>query len=146
MTQFIRDLPDIRVIDTTITLGGFTASGSRRKAQSAAAKTLIRRSCKESTGGLPGHYNDRFGKEPHDPKDLYRPLSTGDDLADVFGWREKRTVSNSLTLQYDKVLLEPNEITRALRRSCGKAFDIGRGGYGICDRYQVINLEALNTS
>jgi len=40
----------------------------------------------------------------------------GDDLTDVFAWREERTVSNSLTLQYDKVvfLLEPNEITREL--------------------------------
>ena len=26
-------------------------------------------------------YNARFGKEPHDPKDLHRPLSAGDDLA-----------------------------------------------------------------
>ncbi len=59
-------------------------------------------------------YNARFGKEPRDAKDLHRPLSVGDDLADIFAWREERTVSNSLTLQYDKVLflLEPNEITR----------------------------------
>ena len=70
---------------------------------------------------LPGflaNYNARFGQEPHNPKNLHRPLSAGDDLADVFAWREERTVSNSLTLQYDKVLflLEPNEITRELRR------------------------------
>src|SRR5712675_1438475 len=54
---------------------------------------------------LPGFladYNARFGKEPHNPKNLHRPLSAGDDLTDVFAWREERTVSNSLTLQYDK--------------------------------------------
>jgi len=70
---------------------------------------------------LPGFladYNARFGKEPRNPKNLHRALTAGDDLADVFAWREERTVSNSLTLQYDKVvlLLEPNEITRELRR------------------------------
>jgi len=63
-------------------------------------------------------YNTRFGKEPRNPKNLHRPLSAGDDLTDVFAWREEQTVSNSLTLQYDKVvfLLEPNAITRDLRR------------------------------
>jgi hypothetical protein len=68
---------------------------------------------------LPGFladYNARFGKVPHNPTNLHRPLLAGDDLTDVFAWREERTVSNSLTLQYDKVvfLLEPNEITREL--------------------------------
>jgi len=68
---------------------------------------------------LPGFladYNARFGKVPHNPKNLHRPLLAGDDLTDVFAWREERTVSNSLTLQYDKVvfLLEPNETTREL--------------------------------
>ena len=36
---------------------------------------------------LPGflaNYNARFGQEPYNPKNLHRPLSTGDDLADVF--------------------------------------------------------------
>jgi hypothetical protein len=56
---------------------------------------------------LPGFladYNARFGKVPGNPKNLHRPLSAKDDLSDTFTWREERTVSNSLTLQYDKVL------------------------------------------
>src|SRR5580700_497760 len=70
---------------------------------------------------LPGFladYNTRFGKEPHNPKNLHRPLSADDNLADVFAWREERAISNNLTLQYDKVvfLIEPNELTRELRR------------------------------
>jgi hypothetical protein len=38
------------------------------------------------------------------------------ELEDVFAWKEERTVSNNLTLQYDKILfiLEPNEVTRPL--------------------------------
>ena len=49
-------------------------------------------------------YSARFAKEPADAKDLHSPLSPADNFDDVFAWREERTVSNSLTLQYDKVL------------------------------------------
>jgi hypothetical protein len=88
---------------------------------------------------LPGFltdYNARFGKEPHNPKNLHRPLSAGDDLTDVFAWREERTVSNSLTLQYDKVLflLEPNEITRELRRQRVTVVDYPDGRLAIRSR------------
>ena len=92
---------------------------------------------------LPGFladYNARFGKEPHNPKNLHRPLSAGDDLTDVFAWREERTVSNSLTLQYDKVLflLEPNEITRELRRQRVTVVDYPDGRLAI--RYRELDL------
>jgi hypothetical protein len=92
---------------------------------------------------LPGFladYNARFGKEPHNPKNLHRPLSAGDDLADIFAWREERTVSNSLTLQYDKVvfLLEPNEITRELRRKRVTVVDYPDGRLAI--RYRGLDL------
>src|SRR6185437_12117974 len=70
---------------------------------------------------LPGFmedYNRRFAKEPRSDQDLHRPLSEHDQLDEAFAWKEERTVSNSLTLQYDHVLfiLEPNEITRSLAR------------------------------
>src|ERR1700738_2516830 len=85
-------------------------------------------------------YNARFGKEPRNPKNLHRPLSAGDDLTDVFAWREERTVSNSLTLQYDKVLflLEPNEITRELRRKRVTVIDYPDGRLAI--RYRGRDL------
>lgn len=70
---------------------------------------------------LPGFiatYNGRFGKAPSDPIDAHRPVPAEALLDDVFAWKEERTVSNSLTLQYDQVLfiLEPNEVTRPLAR------------------------------
>jgi hypothetical protein len=54
-------------------------------------------------------YNARFAKAPANSKDLHRPLRAGDDLDDAFAWKEERTLSRALTLQYDKVLfiLEP---------------------------------------
>src|SRR6202030_4194107 len=85
-------------------------------------------------------YNARFGKEPRNSKNLHPPLSAGDDLTDVFAWREERTVSNSLTLQYDKVvfLLEPNAITRELRRKRVTVVDYPDGRLAI--RYRGLDL------
>jgi hypothetical protein len=60
-------------------------------------------------------YNARFAKPPANKKDLHRPLSVGDDLEDAFAWKEERTLSQALTLQYDKVIfiLEPSEPAKA---------------------------------
>ena len=60
-------------------------------------------------------YNARFAKAPANHKDLHRPLRAGDDLDDAFAWKEERTLSQALTLQYDKVMfiLEPSEQAKA---------------------------------
>ena len=63
-------------------------------------------------------YNSRFAKPPFDDRDLHRAFAGHDDLDDAFAWKEERTVSVNLTLQYDQVMfiLQPNEITRSLAR------------------------------
>jgi transposase len=63
-------------------------------------------------------YNARFAKEPHRPEDLHRPVPDAADLDEVMAVHEERTVSSSLTLRYDKmlILLEPGELTRTLAR------------------------------
>ena len=60
-------------------------------------------------------YNTRFAKAPANKKDLHRSLHAGDDLDDSFAWKEERTLSQALTLQYDKVvfILEPSEQAKA---------------------------------
>ena len=47
-----------------------------------------------------------------------RPLRAGDDLDHAFAWKEERTLSQALTLQYDKVMfiLEPS-VSKPRRRS-----------------------------
>ena len=62
-----------------------------------------------------GDYNARFAKPPVNKKDLHRPLRAGDDLEDAFAWKEERTLSQALTLQYDKILfiLEPTDQAKA---------------------------------
>ena len=60
-------------------------------------------------------YNARFAKAPANNRDLHRPLRAGDDLDNAFAWKEERTLSQALTLQYDKVMfiLEPSEQAKA---------------------------------
>src|SRR4030081_2920160 len=59
-----------------------------------------------------------LAKAPFDELDVHRPLAGHDDLDDAFAWKEERTVSMNLTLQYDQVLfiLEPTGIARSLAR------------------------------
>ena len=79
----------------------------------AGARTLV-----EGNALLPvfiADYNARFAKPPASAKDLHRPLRAGDDLEEAFAWKEERTLSQALTLQYDKVIfiLEPSEPAKA---------------------------------
>jgi Winged helix-turn helix len=70
---------------------------------------------------LPGFitaYNARFGRKPLNAKDLHRPLTGADNLDEILAWREERTVTNNLTLHYDRMmlLLDPTEFARGLVR------------------------------
>jgi hypothetical protein len=63
--------------------------------------------------------NARFAKSPANKKDLHRPLRSGDDLEDAFAWKEERTLSQALTLQYDKVIFIL-ELTDQAKAAAGK--------------------------
>lgn len=64
-------------------------------------------------------YNRRFGKEPHSPVDMHRPLAAHESLDGAMCHKEKRRLTNTLTLRYDKVLFicEENEDSK---RAMGK--------------------------
>ena len=49
-------------------------------------------------------HNSKFAKDPLNPKNLHRSIESDADLDDYFCWKEDRTVSRNLTLQYDKVV------------------------------------------
>jgi hypothetical protein len=85
-------------------------------------------------------YNARFAKAPFDDRDLHRSVAGHDDLADAFAWKEERTVSVNLTLQYDQVMfiLEPNEITRLLARKRVTVIDYPDGRLAI--RHDGVDL------
>src|SRR5918995_251722 len=101
-------------------------------------------------------YNRHFAQEPRSDKDLHRPLREHDQLDEAFDWKEYRTVSNSLTLQYDHVLfiLEPNAVTRPLARQRVTVFDYPDGRlaikhkgrdlpYRVFDKRQQVNQAAI---
>ena len=78
-------------------------------------------------------YNRRFAKPPYSDKDLHRPLAEHDGIDDAFAWKEERTVSLNLTLQYDQVMfiLEPNQITKPLARRRVTVYDYPDGRFAI---------------
>lgn len=50
-------------------------------------------------------FNSRFSRPAKFPKDLHRPVQESpDELRDIFARHDVRTVSKSLTFQYDKIL------------------------------------------
>ena len=61
-------------------------------------------------------------------------------LEDVFAWKEQRTLTFNLTLQYDKMifLLEPNEVTRRLARQRVTVIDYPDGRLSI--RHDGVDL------
>lgn len=63
-------------------------------------------------------YNNRFAKEPRNPKDMHRPFTEHDCLDGAMCHKEQRTLSNTLTLRYDKVLfiLETSDLAISLAR------------------------------
>jgi len=70
---------------------------------------------------LPGFidsYNARFGRQPANAKDVHRPLTAADNLDEILAWREPRTVTLNLTLQYDQMMLmlEPTPFAQGLVR------------------------------
>ncbi len=85
-------------------------------------------------------YNARFAKPPFGDRDLHRSCADHDDLDDAFAWKEERSVSVSLTLQYDQVMfiLEPNEITRSLVRKRVMVIDYPDGRLAI--RHNGVDL------
>jgi hypothetical protein len=85
-------------------------------------------------------YNARFGKAPANNKNLHRPLRASDDLEDAFAWKEERTLSQALTLQYDKVIfiLEPSEQAKAAIGKRVTVIDYPDGRLAI--RYRGVEL------
>src|SRR5438094_2039463 len=85
-------------------------------------------------------YNARFGKAPANSKDLHRSLRAGDDLEEAFAWKEERTLSQALTLQYDKVvfILEPSEQAKAAIGKRVTVFDYPDGRLSV--RHKGIEL------
>ncbi|CAN7343406.1 ISNCY family transposase [Phenylobacterium sp. LjRoot219] len=123
MTQFGRALSKMNI--EIICANSSQAKGRVERANKTLQDRLVKElrlaaisTIAEGNAFLPGFvadYNTRFGKVPANPKDLHRPMSPRDQLDDEFTWQVERTLSQSLTLQYDKVLfiVEPSETAQS---------------------------------
>src|SRR3954453_17431726 len=90
-------------------------------------------------------YNARFAKPPTNGKDLHRPLRDDDSLADAFAWKEERTLSRALTLQYDKVVfvLAPTDQAKAAIGKRITVLDYPDGRLAIRGRYPYKNFKVF---
>lgn len=78
-------------------------------------------------------FNDQFGKEAINPKNVHRELLPQEDLNEIFSWQEERTLSKNLTLQYDKILylIEDSVDNRSLARNKVTVFEYFDGSVKI---------------
>ncbi len=51
-------------------------------------------------------YNQKFGVQPRDARDVHRPLPEGSDLDMVFAWQTSRIISKNLEIQFDKKIYQ----------------------------------------
>jgi hypothetical protein len=65
----------------------------------------------------------RFAKPPARDRDLHRPIAGRNDLDDILCWREQRSVSRQLVVNYNrmKFMLQPDKTPAAV---AGKLVDI----------------------
>jgi hypothetical protein len=164
MTQFGRALHDINI--DIICANTPQAKGRVERANRTLQDRLVKElrllgvndmpSANEMLPAFMDDYNARFAKLPRNDKDMHRPLLPSENLDDAFAWREERTVSASLTIQYDKMLfiLEPNEFSRGLVRKRVIVSDYPDGrvvityngrplAYSIFDKVRRVNPAAI---
>jgi hypothetical protein len=148
MTQFGRALHDLNV--DILCANSSQAKGRVERANQTLQDRLVKElrlagisTIEAANAFAPGFmedFNARFARAPFDSRDLHRPLAAHDDLDEALAWKEQRTVTQNLTLQYDKVLflLEPNKITRPLARQRVTVIDYPDGRLSI--RHKGVDL------
>lgn len=148
MTQFGRALDELNI--DILCANAPQAKGRVERAHKTLQDRLVKElrlagvaGIDEANALLPGFvadYNRRFGKPARSEKDMHRPLAPHDDLDRTFAWHVERTVTKTLTVQYDRVLfiLEPSDVTRALARKKVSVFDYPDGRVEI--RHQGLSL------
>lgn len=119
-TQFGRVLHDLNI--DLICASSSQAKGRVERANQTLQDRLIKEMRLENITGIEEanawletfikDFNRRFAKAPQYPKNLHRPADESQsELDDIFAWQELRTLSKSLTFQYDKMLylVDPTE-------------------------------------
>ncbi|RKF66711.1 ISNCY family transposase [Rahnella variigena] len=138
MTQFGRALHDLNI--ELICANSSQAKGRVERANLTLQDRLIKEMRLENISGIDAanawldvfirDFNCRFARPATYPKDLHRPVSENrSELDDIFAWQTLRTLSKSLTFQYDKMLylVEPSEENAHIAGEKILAFDYPDG-------------------
>src|ERR1700761_1784896 len=74
-------------------------------------------------------HNGRFAKPPARDRDLHRPIAGRNDLDDILCWREQRSVSRQLVVNYNrmKFMLRPDKTPAAVAGKLGDIYDFPDG-------------------
>ncbi|WP_261082641.1 ISNCY family transposase, partial [Serratia entomophila] len=92
-------------------------------------------------------FNRRFAKAPKYPKNLHRPVNEQPAaLDDIFAWQELRTLSKSLTFQYDKMLylVEPTEENTRIAGEKIMVYDYPDGTLGFKYGYRTLTYQVFD--
>ncbi|SFJ76233.1 hypothetical protein SAMN05518863_102596 [Candidatus Pantoea symbiotica] len=138
MTQFGRALHDLNI--DLICANSSQAKGRVERANLTLQDRLVKEMRLENISGIDNanawletfisDFNRRFGRPATYPKNLHRTVSeSGQELDDIFAWQTLRTLSKSLTFQYDKILylVEPTEENSRIAGEKIIAFDYPDG-------------------
>lgn len=164
-TQFGRVLHDLNI--ELICANSSQAKGRVERANKTLQDRLIKEMRLENISGIDEanvwlesfvhDFNQRFAKAPRYPKNLHRPVKDKRlELDDIFAWQELRTLSKSLTFQYDKMLylIEPTEENTRIAGEKIMVFDYPDGTLGfryghrtltyqVFDKLAVVNQGAI---
>lgn len=126
MTQFGRALNELNI--DIICANTPQAKGRVERANKTLQDRLVKElrlngidNIRDANAFMPAYisdFNNRFAKEPRNSKDMHRPFTKHDSLDCAMCHKEQRTLSNTLTLRYDKVLfiLETSDLAISLAR------------------------------
>lgn len=155
VTQFGRVLHDMAI--ELICANSSQAKGRVERANKTLQDRLVKEMRLESISSIEdanqwvetfvSDFNRRFAKPARYPKDLHRPVQeTPVELADIFAWHELRTLSKSLTFQYDKVLylLEPTEENARIAGKKVEVFDYPDGTLAFRYAHRTLSYKAFD--
>lgn len=91
-------------------------------------------------------HNSKFARDPLNSKNLHRSIDDIEALDDYFCWKEDRTVSKNLTLQYDKIvyMLEPTNYAKGLWKKRVTIFDYPDGRLDIRHNGQPLRYSSFD--
>jgi hypothetical protein len=164
MTQFGRALSELNI--EILCANTSQAKGRVERVHSTLQDRLVKElrlagisTLDEANAFLPGfiaHYNGRFAKPPAHDKDLHRVIDPRQDLDQILCWREQRTVSHQLVVNYNqmKLTLKPKGLATRLRGKTVEIYDFPDGRlevrwkgrplpYSVFDKLQRVSHAAI---